>query len=601
MEVMIGLRSACPGHRITLKAFIFFMEVMGMSMKRVLGLIMVALIICGMVSAKAVEKPVNRDVFLYEYFSKTLVRFEYTLRYSLQNNPYSIQLANNTTSELKEIQLEALYYKNRGVNAKVMEVIPPFYDFSRNLQELTGLVLQFHREPNAALAAGIVRTLESMNRDLEIIDSIRLMNGTKVLNFTAQTAGIREYLGKILEMLRSAEISPKKFEISVSNKKPFLYANITIYGSTPVNGSIEVVIAGGNSSTILFTSPKNGMFSLRYSFRELGNYSIYAVQGDNRSNTVEITVVRIPSILLMDSTFSGLMGSTLNVSGQLVDYYGNALGQREISIGNTTLLTDEEGKFCTNYTSDVPETMRLTVSFRGDEIHSAVSKNITIIFRKYPTSIALSGPSEGYTGRRIEFTGNITPPLSAPLTVYVNDMPYISITSVDGGFSFFIKPNETGKLKVYVKFSGDSIHAGAVSNTIILSVIKPPSRMLRYVAMLLILALLASAFTYTRRRGEGEITAEGEETLMPPEEKKPAVRLPDSVTELYAFLRKMLGISENLTPREALMLFRDSKIYGDMERITELHEKLVYGNMPLTEAEEREFRERVRRVLEGYE
>ncbi len=572
-------------------------------MKKILILIIMLIIIFSIpVAAKAVERPVSRDIFLYEYFSKTLVRFEYTLRYSLQNNPYSIQLAENTTEKLGEIQLEALYYKNRGVDAKVMEVIPPFYDFSRNLEELTQLVLQFQKEPNAALAVGIQRTVESMNRDLETIDSIRLMNGTKFLNFTAQTAKIRSDLVKILKMTSSARISPKKFEISVSDIKPLLYENVTIYGSTPMNGSIEMIIAGKNSSTMILTFPKNGIFSVKYSFRKLGNYSIYAIQGNIRSNTVEITVRKIPSILLMDDIFSGLMGSTLNVSGQLVDYYGNALAHREISIGNTTLLTDDEGRFYSNYTSDVPKTMQLTVSFHGDEMHSAVSKNISIIFRRYPTSIALSGPSKAYTGRKIEFTGNMTPSLSVPLVVYLNDRPYITITAVDGSFSFFIKPNETGKLKVYVRFRGDSIHAEAVSNVIILNVVNPPSRILRYAAMLLILALLISTFIYTRKGGEKRIIEEREEELLrPPKEKKPAVRLPDSVTELYAFLRKILGISENLTPREALMLFRNTKIYGDMERITELHEKLVYGSMPLTGDEEREFRERVRRVLEGYE
>ena len=577
------------------------MEVM--TMKKILILIIMLIIIFSIpVAAKAVERPVSRDIFLYEYFSKTLVRFEYTLRYSLQNNPYSIQLAENTTEKLGEIQLEALYYKNRGVDAKVMEVIPPFYDFSRNLEELTQLVLQFQKEPNAALAVGIQRTVESMNRDLETIDSIRLMNGTKFLNFTAQTAKIRSDLVKILKMTSSARISPKKFEISVSDIKPLLYENVTIYGSTPMNGSIEMIIAGKNSSTMILTFPKNGIFSVKYSFRKLGNYSIYAIQGNIRSNTVEITVRKIPSILLMDDIFSGLMGSTLNVSGQLVDYYGNALAHREISIGNTTLLTDDEGRFYSNYTSDVPKTMQLTVSFHGDEMHSAVSKNISIIFRRYPTSIALSGPSKAYTGRKIEFTGNMTPSLSVPLVVYLNDRPYITITAVDGSFSFFIKPNETGKLKVYVRFRGDSIHAEAVSNVIILNVVNPPSRILRYAAMLLILALLISTFIYTRKGGEKRIIEEREEELLrPPKEKKPAVRLPDSVTELYAFLRKILGISENLTPREALMLFRNTKIYGDMERITELHEKLVYGSMPLTGDEEREFRERVRRVLEGYE
>jgi len=572
-------------------------------MKRVLGVIMVALIICssiGSVSAKGVEKPISRDIFIYEYFSKTLVKFEHSLRYSLQNNPYSIQLANNTTTELELIQLESIYYQNKGINAKVMEVIPPFYDFSQNLEELTSLVLQFQKEPNSALVAGIRRTVETMNKDLELIDSIKLMNGTKILNFTSQTERVRSYLRKILEMITSTKIHAEKFEIFISNTKPILHENITIYGSTPSNDSIQIIILGKNSSMVIFTSPKKGMFSVEYSFRKLGNYTIYALQGTNRSNTIPITVRKIPSLFIMSDTFSGLMGSELNVSGQLIDYYGNALKHKEISIGNRTLLTDENGAFYTIYTSNIPQIIQLTARFRGDNAHSAAAKNISLIFSKYPTSITLSGPSEGYKGEKIEFTGNMTPSLSAPLVVYLNNRPYISITAVNGSFSFFIKPNDTGKLKVYVKFRGDSIHAGAISNVIILNVVNPPSMAKRYVMILLILAFLILASIYTKKPHKEKTMVRREGYPKLPEEEKPAVSLPEDMAGLYGFLRKILGISENLTPREALMLFRNSKIYEDMKRITELHEKLVYGSMPLTGEEEKEFRERVKKVLEGY-
>jgi hypothetical protein len=579
------------------------MEVIGM--KKVLGLIITVLIICsstGIASAKAVKKPVNRDVFLYEYFSKTLVRFEYSLRYSIQGNPYGVQLAETTTKELKEIQLEALYYRNRGVNTRVMEVIPPFYDFSRNLEELAELVLRFQKERNStALAAGIRRTVEVMNRDLEAIDSMRLMNGTKVLSFTSKTAGLRSYLATVIKMTGSTEVRPSKFEIYVSNMNPVLYDNVTIYGSTPLNGSVKIVIARNNSLVILPTSPEKGMFSVVYSFGELGNYSVYAIQGDNRSNTIEVRVRKIPSLFLMNGVFSGLMGSTLNVSGQLLDYYGKALGNREISIGNTTLLTDAEGRFCMNYTSSSPETVQLTVSFRGDEVHSAASKTVSLVFTKYPTSITLSGPPQGYVGRKVRFTGNITPPLSAQLTVYLNGIPYTNVTSVDGGFSFSLKPNETGKLEVYVKFPGNDMHTSAVSNVVVLSVVKPASRTPRYAVMLLILVLLASIFVYTRRGGETEARKDKTELPKPSTGKETVLKLPEGIPELYAFLRKKLGVDENLTPREALAIFRNTEIYEDMKRITELHEKLVYGSMPLTGEEEREIRERARKVLGGYE
>ena len=236
-------------------------------------------------------------------------------------------------------------------------------------------------------------------------------------------------------------------------------------------------------------------------------------------------------------------------------------------------------------------------------MHSAVSKNISIISTKYPTSITLSGPPEGYAGRKIELTGNMSPSLSVPLVVYLDGRPYMNITSRNGGFSFFIQPNETGELKIYVKFTGNSIHAGAVSNVVVLKILSPPSRTMRYAVIFLILALLAGSFLYTRKPRKKRMKPEEikEERHITVGEERPVIRLPEDTKELYGFLRKMLGIPESLTPREALMLFRDSGIYGDMERITELHEKMVYGGIQLTEDEEAEFRERVRKVLEGYE
>ncbi len=99
-----------------------------MAMREAAFLITLILIIGSLpplTAGKGVEKPVQRDVFLYDYFSEVLVHFEYSLKYTLANESYGLKLATQTLNELELINTEAMYYRDRGVDSPVMEVIPP--------------------------------------------------------------------------------------------------------------------------------------------------------------------------------------------------------------------------------------------------------------------------------------------------------------------------------------------------------------------------------------------------------------------------------------------------------------------------------------------
>ncbi|ASJ08356.1 hypothetical protein A3L11_03555 [Thermococcus siculi] len=582
-------------------------------MRRVSVLIILLLIIGSLpvTSGKAVPEPTQRDVFLYEYFSQVLARFDYSLRYALANESYSVKLANLTLNELELIRDESLYYQEKGINATVMRVIPPFYDFASQLVLLTQLTLQFQRNPTPALASGILSTVDSMERTLGVIETMKLRNGTKVLTFN--TAKVRTHLEAIRKM--ASKLPPQEgFVIGVSEDNPILNQTVTIFGSCPGNGSVTVVIEGEGSTSLLLVKPENGLFSTAYRFDELGTYGIYAVQGNETSNRVMVNVRKIPTAFIVDDSYSAFLNQTVLVSGRLVDFYGNPLGGREIVIGNSTLVTDPNGGFSKRYFSSRAASFKITLRFPGDDVHAGTTKTVKITFSRYPVSITLNGPTEVILGKTAMFTGTMEPSLALPVTIYVAGKKYLTLTPENGTFSFELKPNETGEFKIYAAFDGNERYGKATSNVLALRVLPPENMTPRYVAIAVLAVLMIIGIVIIERRKGGRKVPAGRKGTIPAEgthtggtgETSPissSIEVPEDVGEAYTLLRERLrdafGISESMTPREVLRVLRDWGLYPHLERVTLLHEKAVYGEMHLDPGEKAEFKAAMEALLGG--
>ncbi|NJE05682.1 Ig-like domain repeat protein [Thermococcus sp. M36] len=574
-------------------------------MKRVPLLITLLLIISLFppASPRAVENPVQRDVFLHEYFSRVIVSFEDSLRYTLLNESTGLDIANQTLGELELLHEETLFYRARGVNSTVMKVLPPFYEFARELVLLDTLVYDFLSHPSPATAAGINRAADTMEALLDSIDSIRLADGTR--NLTFKTGKLRGYLKEVRSLI--SQVPPTgEFTIGVSSDRPILYQTVTIFGSCPGNGTVTVVIAGENFTAIKLVSPEHGMFSTTYRFERMGDFRIYAVQNGSRSNTVSVTVVKIPTLFVTEPVYSGLINSELNVTGKLVDYYGSALSGKEVTVGNRTAITGPSGDFSVAFFSRKEATFNVSLVFRGDRTHAGTSKVVMVSFLRYPVRITLSGPGEVGVHQDARFHGSIDPPLDTPLTVYVNGTPYLDVLPANGSFSFTITPNSTGELAVYVKFPGNEVYRPAVSNTVVLKVTPLGASVLRYWAVVFILLVVAAGMV-KRRRLEGQ-TPSGrapEEPSIGPGKPEAATEfhLPEDVGDAYRLLRealsRTLGIGMNLTPREALKELEGWEMYDLLREVTLLHEKSVYGGVPLSRAEAARFMEGVRAILRG--
>ena len=579
---------------------------------RGVSILIILLLILGsspLASARAVSEPTQRDVFLYEYFSQVLVRLDYSLRYALMNESYSLKLANLTLNELELIRDESLYYQERGVNSTVMRVIPPFYDFASETLILVQLVLEFHENPSPALASGILSTLEDMRRTLTVIEHTKLRNGTRVLVFN--TAKIRKHLAEIRKLVSSTPPEQEGFFIGVSDDTPVLNKTVRIFGSCPGNSSVTIIIRGGNSTNLLLVRPSNGLFTTLYRFAEPGRYLIYAVQGKERSNSVMVMVRKIPTSFIVSDSYSAFLNDTIHLSGRLVDYYGRPLAGRRIIVGNVTLLTGKDGGFSRDYFSPVATSFRIVLRFEGDATHAGTSKAVTLSFTRYPVSITLDGPTEVIRGKGASFTGTVDPALPFPIIVYVAGGEYIRLTPDNGTFSFELRPNETGEFEVYAVFPGNERYEKARSNLIILKVVPPEDMRPRYVAIALLTLLMIGGFVLLRKR-KGRDKASSRKKPRPEvvmeEENVPVVtdkklEIPGDIGEAYTLLRRRLkealGISESMTPREVLSFLRDWELYPYLETVTKLHEKAVYGEIPLSESETAEFIESMEILLGG--
>ncbi|NJE62127.1 Ig-like domain repeat protein [Thermococcus sp. 21S7] len=573
---------------------------------RSLSLLIILVIIIGSfpaVAGKAVENPTQRDEFLYDYFSHVLTKFEYSLKYALENENYSLTLANATFQELELLQEESMYYQDRGLNLTVMRVIPPFYEFSKQLILLDQLTLQFQNNPNPKLAAGILGTVKGMESLLDAIDPIKLRDGTKILTFN--TEGVRRRLEEVKNL--ALKVPPVgEFTLGVSERTPILNETVTIFGTCPENRTVTIVVTNGSSTVFLAIKPKGGFFSIGYRFESLGAYRIYATQSGRKSNTVNVTVRKIPTLFIVSDTYSAFLEGTIKLKGKLVDYYGQPLAGRNITIGDKTLITGSEGEFSKEYFSDRAESLRVALAFAGDRLHGGTSKEVTLIFKKYPVSITLNGPDEANPGEKVRFKGTIDPPLGAPLTVYVNDTPSFTVVPSNGTFAFNLTPERAGRLKVYVVFPGSETHERAMSNAVSLTVVPPESAAVRYLSILILALILMGIFTLEKKRAESK----GPAKQIPPLQVDRSgyqieehVHVPEDVGEAYKLLREKLheafGIDESMTPREVLKTLKGWGLYPVLERVTLLHEKAVYGETSLSEEELREFHRGVKRLLGG--
>ncbi len=549
------------------------------------------------VSAKGVERPVRNDYFLYGYFSEVLNYFSSSLNYALDNNTYSVSLATTTSERLKMIYDEALYYRSKGIPTRVMSVIPPFYSFSTKLVVLDGLVLRFQDSPSSALAAGIRRLVESMRGYLLDISRMRLYDGNRVLRFNVnRTLG---YLDSIEKLVSTENFSSKTLSVEISAVSPVLNESVVIFGSTPLNGTVDVYIRGNTSTVVLPVSVSSGMFSTDYTFHRLGSYSIYAIQGAERSNEVNVTVGKIPTTFLVFPVYSAVVNGTVKLSGQLVDLYGNPIRNESVVIRrmdihrSIVLKTSDNGSFSVEYRSSIPVQFTVSLRYPGDSVHKGASSSVVVKFTKIPVSISLYKKDK-------KFYGFVEPPLNCTVEVFVNGARNSSVPVAEGQFSFSLHFKVKQKISVYVYYNGSEIYSNATSNVVYLL---PPPRVVSYLLVSVFAIAVAGVglWLWFRRRREEYLFVEpvtGEETASTYEIDSFSF---ESIREAYGKLREVIisrfGMSRSLTPREILNALKGWSGAEKLEFVTEVHERAIYAGERIPDEVVSEFMKAIRGLI----
>ncbi|WP_456365956.1 Ig-like domain repeat protein [Thermococcus sp.] len=553
------------------------------------------------VIAKGVEKPERRDLFLYTYFSKVMERLDYSLRYSINNQSYGLKIVNGTLQELELLREENLYYLQKGVHTRIADILPTFYNLSREVGLLDELILEYQRNSSPLLAVGVRDAIENVRETLTEVRDLTLWNGDRALHF--KTGAIEKDLSQA-EALLPKEKKPRKLEIRLSTTSPILNQSVQIFGTCPGNGTVTVVIEGTETSRNLTVKPENGFFSTEYAFERIGRFTVYAVQGNETSNRVAVTVLKIPTMFITSSALSAFIGENMTLRGRLVDYMGRPLANRSITVGGKELFTSLNGSFSVVLHSDRATSFTVALRFSGDELHRGASKTLTVTFRRYPVFISLSGPQSAKPGENVTLTGKVSPAINATLDLYVNGKPAEKVNCSNGLFSFNLSSDKPGILSAYVRFGGSENLSPATSNTVRVVFKAPPDRTPKYIGIAAtVLGLVLLTLSLYRRPGPEAKIMEADESEEEIEQTREEKVIPDDPARAYEMirgeLRRAFGIGLQMTPREAIKALDGWKLKGELERLTELHEKSVYAGFRLSQAEVEEMRKIVRDIMEA--
>ena len=592
---------------------------------KVLTVVLLMILILPPVGARGVKEPVPHDEFLYIYFSRVLERFKYSLLYTYQDNPYGLKLANMTRDELLQIVKEAEVYQRRGIKVKVIQVLPPFYNFSTNLVTLDTLLLKYYSSNQSpVLAAGILDQIKILEGYLDQIDSITLRNGTKILKFN--TKGVRKQLEIIRTMVarKAGNIgenagnlnpheqpeAPPRLAIYVSTTSPIVNQEVIIFGSAPHDGAVSLVIRGPKWKEVIKLSVKRYFFTTTYRFAQPGVYYIRAVQDNNATEWVRVRVRKIPTSFVVISPTSALINTTLNVVVVLVDVYSRPLEGKNVTVNGTLMRTDPSGAVRIPLFSRVEKTFVLRLNFKGDELHSGTSKVLKIKFTRIPTKITLIAPGSSVVGKPVEIRGELNVPLNVTIGIYVDNAYFKSVKALGGRFNLTLVPRESGTLQVYALFNGSSRYLPSRSNVVFISVIPGENKRNRYIGISLVLALLVILYMVHSKGLSGERSGEilpeiteGKGSAQSLSERGTSVplRIPKDVRGAYRLLRKKLWehmhVPLSLTPREVLHFLRWWWGYRDLSEVTEVHERVVYGGEGILGERLKGYLERIKRVI----
>ena len=318
-------------------------------------------------------------------------------------------------------------------NDGTTEGIEKFNPMSVSLNSTTGIF----DDANPILKDGIFRVIYTS-------DSLT-HNITSTLDREVQT----------LSFLKKIDVNVKVDDIIYGE-----YANVTVTIPTDIDAMFNITVNNhiypvkANASVVL---PINELL-------EIGNYTVDVVLFDAENNiygsnstTFEVKKIEanIDSVLNItvpsDATSTSFTINLANATGNLTVFVNNKTYTKELVNGSATVDIN-----------DLPAgTYNAIVSYSGDGIHSAISKNTTITIKKVLTSITASGVSTTYgTSKKITITlkdANKNLLVGKTIIVVLNGVKYTKTTDSKGQVSLATPANLAVKTHTAtITFAGDN-------------------------------------------------------------------------------------------------------------------------------------------------
>ncbi|MBA2869063.1 hypothetical protein [Methanococcus maripaludis] len=574
------------------------------------------------------------DTYVYSYFNKFLDDYDTTINKMIQNNITYINDSKSSFEKTAYLNSEINVYEEYGMNTPAKSVIPHFYNFSKNLEDLSGLCQEFNKnlELNTTsskyfaklIGADIVEKIHLMKSNLhDIKDTSELKKDDKTLIFdTLDVEKSLDYLelkfSKNIENMRNVTPS-SNLTIFISPKNPLIYENTTIYG-TGLNGNGKIIMTGPENITENIYL-KNNHYSTQYLFKKSGIYTLKLTQYGRESEAIDVNISKIPTKIISESYFEFLVFKENNISGKVIDFYGNSINSGDILFENENLNL-KNGTFNMSLYSDYEKIENYTLKFSESEKYLSSEKNIEINFSKPLLNIQIySEIGKINKNEPLTITGTYEngPNLNLDLWVDNNSIENFNSKGTFKKEIFFERP---GNYEVFVTFNGNEYYDFSKSNILMINVADDDNSINLFAAsiskayeinwkiLILILLIIAFGIKFSdlynifKNKTQEKTVKKYPDNILPKSSEKSAV-IEKTVLleyqELYNKIMKKYNISVELTPNELLKYLKkiNPKIYYDLKIITKIHEKAVYGKEKLDSNTLKYFHDLIKRVLEN--
>ncbi|BAP60483.1 hypothetical protein MMKA1_03660 [Methanococcus maripaludis KA1] len=574
------------------------------------------------------------DTYVYSYFNTFLGDYDTTINKMIQNNITYINDSKSSFEKTAYLNSEINVYKEYGMDTPAISVIPYFYDFSENLEDLSGLCQEFNKnlELNTTsskyfaklIGADIVEKIHLMKSNLrDIKDISELKKDNETLNFdTSNVEKSLDYLelkfSKNIENIGNVTPS-SNLTIFISPKNPLIYENTTIYG-TGLNGNGKIIITGPENITENIVL-KNNHYSTQYLFKKSGIYTLKLTQYGRESEDIDVNISKIPTKIISESYFEFLVLKENNISGKVIDFYGNSINSGDIIFENENLNL-ENGTFNISLYADYEKIENYTLKFSESEKYLSSEKNIEINFSKPLLNIQIySEIGKINKNEPLTITGTFEKGQDLNLKLWVGNNS-IEYFNSNGTFKKEILFEKPGNYEVFVTFDGNDYYDLSKSNVLMINVTDDDKDINLFTAFIsqaaeinwkiLILILLIIAFgikfsdlyNIFKNKTQEKTVKKYPDNILPKSSEKSAV-IEKTVLleyqELYNKIMKKYNINVEFTPNELLKYLKkiNPKIYYDLKIITKIHEKAVYGKEKLDNNTLKQFHDLTKRVLEN--